>query len=108
MKVFIVQFTEVNSCLSVVTGVLHTTFTNCAVWKCAWCLFPFLSKCASLTYLDDVHVCRAAGHRLIHLPHLPIGLHSNHFNRHREAPPCENGCVHHLYVLKMQERAKKV
>lgn len=67
----------------------------------------FLTKCASLTNLDHVHVCGAAGHRLVHLPHLPVSLHSNHSDRHSKAPACENGRVHDLCVLQTEGKSKK-
>lgn len=70
-------------------------------------LLLYLSKWASPTYLDDVHICGAAGHQLVHFPHLTIGLHGNHFDGHRKAPAGENGRVHHLCVLQMEGKSKK-
>lgn len=54
-------------------------------------------------YLHDVHVRRAAGDRVVHLPHLPVSLHGHQFDGHRDPPTCENGSVHHLRFLEKEK-----
>lgn len=50
-------------------------------------------------YLDHIHVRRAAGDWVVHLPHLTVAFHSDQFDGDSNASPCENGRVHHLCVL---------
>lgn len=57
-------------------------------------------------YLDDVDIRRAAGDRVVHLPHLAVSLHSNEFDGHRDPPTCENGSVHHLCFLETDKEKK--
>lgn len=58
-------------------------------------------------YLHDIDVCRAAGDRVVHLPHLAVSLHGNEFDGHRNPPTCENGGVHHLCFLETDKERKK-
>lgn len=58
-------------------------------------------------YLHDVDVCRAAGDRVVHLPHLAVSLHGNEFDGHRDPPTCENRSVHHLRFLETEKERKE-
>lgn len=68
--------------------------------------FPFCGAFRELSdhYLDHIHVRRAAGHRVVHLPHLPISFNSNQFDGNCHTSTSENRRVHHLCVLKQTEK----